>query len=991
MVDDERKIWERAPGEPAAMADLEREFPEGADAPPGVSRREWLKLVGASLALAGATGCNVSRVEGILPYIEDPREVTPGIPRFYATSMELDGFATGLLVQSVHGRPTKVEGNPDHPASLGATGVLEQASVLGLYDPSRARRVRHGSGASSWEALVERFGAPRADRGAGLRFVLLPSSSPLVHDLVGRILERHPEARFAFHAPATSEAAWQGAELAFGRRLSPQRDVSLARVCLSLDADFLSSMPFSLRYARQFAERRRATGPGNEMNRLYVVETALSPTGSMADHRFARTPRGIASFAAAVVAELAQLRGDAAPRGVVDALSKLRAEGEERSLAQAVARDLAQGPGAGLVIAGDRQLPVVHALAHLANALLGSRSAAWTTESPLIQLGAAQQSLSELAEELRGGRVETLVVIEANPSYSTPLALDFSAAIRRAPESIYLGHHENETAADCTWFVPMAHYLESWGVARAWDGTLSTVQPLLRPLFEGRTASELLAVFAGDQRPDARRLLEDAARRNHQGGGFERWWAEALRRGTVEGSAFPRIDAELDEGRLAAALTAFAEGRAPAGSDIGGEAASEVVAEVVFAPCARLYDGRFANNAWLQELPDPVTKLTWDNAALLSPAMAQRLGVENEHVVEVTLDGRSLRTPVLVAPGHADGAVTLHLGYGRRGAEALGVGVGVDTYALHPADASTAAGMVVRRLDGERYPLARTQKHWSTHGRPIALTSTLEAYRAHPDFTASQKGKLPTLLPVVEPRGEQWAMTIDTSICTGCSSCMVACQAENNLHVVGKEEVRKSRDMHWLRIDTYYSGAIEAPEVVHQPMLCQHCEKAPCEYVCPTNATVHSPDGLNEMVYNRCVGTRFCSNNCPYKVRRFNFFDYTERGPLNDRLVRLQRNPEVTVRERGVMEKCTYCVQRIRKAGINARIEGRTVQPGEVVTACQQACPTGAIQFGSLTHREEKVVTWREEPRSYAVLHELGTRPRTAYLARINNPNPEIT
>ncbi|WP_269324149.1 4Fe-4S dicluster domain-containing protein [Chondromyces apiculatus] len=986
-----------------------------------------MKLLGAGLALAGIPGCNVSRVEGILPYIEEPREVTAGVPRFYATSLELDGFATGVLVQSVAGRPTKVDGNPDHPASLGASGVLEQASVLGLYDPSRARGMREGKEPTSWEAVVKRFGGARADRGAGLRFLLLPQSSPLVGDLVGRIVARHPEARFTFHAPALSDAPWEGAEMAFGRRLSPQRDVAAARAILSLDADFLAGMPFSLRYARQFAERRRTPSPASEMNRLYVVETALSPTGSMADHRFARRPGEVARFAAAVVAELGVLRAaegaagaaeevaggvagslaggvaGSVPEGVRAVLMRLRAaEGAERGLAQAIARDLAAGPGEGLVIAGDRQRPEVHALAHLANALLGSRKAAWTTESPLIQARAAQQSLSDLVGDLRAGRVETLVVIEANPSYAGPPELGLSEAIRAARESIYLGHHENETAADCRWFVPMAHSLESWGDARAWDGTLSTVQPLLQPLFGGRTAGELLAVFAGEMYPEARRLLEDAARRRYQGEGFGRWWAEVLRRGTVAGSALPRVEAELDEVGLVEALTRLAvrfetvraARAAPTASgdsaDATVETVTDEVVEVAFTPCARVHDGRFANNAWLQELPDPVTKLTWDNAALISPAMARRLGVENEQVVELSLGGRSVRAPVLVSPGHADGAVTVHLGYGRRGAEVIAEGVGFDAYPLRQGEVAAAEGMVIRRVEGERHALAITQEHWSTHGRPIALSATLEAYRKEPAFTASQKGRLPTLLPEPRRAGEQWAMTIDTSICTGCSSCVVACQAENNVHVVGKEQVRKSREMHWLRIDTYYSGAVEAPEVVHQPMLCQHCEKAPCEYVCPTNATVHSPDGLNEMVYNRCVGTRFCSNNCPYKVRRFNFFDYPERGPLNDELVRLQRNPEVTVRERGVMEKCTYCVQRIRKTGIQARVEGRDIQPGEVVTACQQACPTGAIQFGSLSHTGEKVVTWREEPRSYAVLHELGTRPRTMYLARIHNPNPEI-
>jgi len=958
------------------------EFPEGADTPPDVGRRDWLKLLGASMALAGIGGCSSDRVEGILPYVQDPPDVTPGNPRFYATSMELDGFATGLLVKSIAGRPIKVEGNPEHPASLGATGIFEQASVLGLYDPQRARGIRRGNTPASWEAFLDRLGGERPDRGAGLRVVLLPTSSPLLGDLIARVLQRHPLARFVFDAPLAGDGLGQGTELAFGRRLQPQYDFSRARVILSLDADFLDAMPFCLRYARQFADRRRPGSPAAEMNRLYVVESMLSPTGSMADHRFARRPSEIPGFAAAVVAELAALPGMGAPGELVGALTPLRApEGEARALALAIARDLAQVRGTGLVVAGERQPPVVQALAHLANTLLQSRDAAWTTEPTWLDLGGAAQSLADMAADLRDKRADTVIVLEANPSYTAPPELELSRLLRSAPESVYVGLYENETAADCRWFVPGLHYLESWGDARAYDGTISMIQPLIRPLFGGRTASEILAVLAGDRHPDARRLLNDAWARRETGRDSATRFQAALRLGLVEGSALPRVDANRDAGRLAAALAALAAAPRP----------PEGTIEAIFTADSGVYDGRFANNPWLLELPRPMTKLTWDNAAMMGPAMARRLGVDHEDMVELELRGRRLRMPALVVPGHADGAVTLPLGYGRRGTEALALGVGFDTYQLRPADSPyVAAGLGVRKLDGERHELALTQTHWSVERRPIAPAISLQQYREKPEFTAELKGPVPSLLPLYNQKGEQWAMTIDLSICTGCSACVVACQAENNVLVVGKEDVRKSREMHWLRIDTYYAGDPDAPEVVHQPMLCQHCEKAPCEYVCPVNATVHSPDGLNEMVYNRCVGTRFCSNNCPYKVRRFNWFDYKERGPAKGETFKLQHNPDVTVRERGVMEKCTYCVQRIRSTEIQASIERRSIRPGEVMTACQQACPTRAIQFDSLQHTETKMVAWREEPRSYTVLHELGTRPRNWYLARINNPNPEI-
>ena len=959
-----------------------------ADEAEGVSRRDLLKLLGASMALAGVAGCNPKATEGILPYVEVPRDVTPGIRRFYATSMDLDGFATGLLVESHEGRPTKIEGNPEHPASLGATGVIEQASVLGLYDRERARGLRLRGGPATWEAFLARFGGERRDRGAGLRFLLYPTSSPLLGDMIGRVLARHPAARFTFHSPTRGvrgDQALDGARLAFGEALLPQRDFSQARVIVSLDADFLAGMPFSLRYSRQFAEARRPASPSAGMCRLYVVESMMSPTGSMADHRLRRRPSEIAATAASLAAAVARLPlgPQALPAEVAAALGPAAATGKDAAVIEAMARDLGRHPGAGLVVAGDHQPPVVHAIAHLLNTALRNDAAAWLTRPVLLRAGDAEQGLEALTAELRAGRVDTLVILEANPSYTAPPDLDFPRWLRAVPESVYVGLHENETAGDCAWFVPGTHYLEAWGDARAYDGTLSMVQPLIQPLFGGRTAAEILAVLAGDPIPDAHRLLRESWARRQGAAGSDAAMDAALKHGLVPGTAAPRVTPTLTPAPLAAAIAALA----------AAPAAPEGALEVAFAPDPRVYDGRFANNPWLQELPAPITKLTWDNAALLAPATARRLGLENEDLVTLDLGGRDVEAPVLVVPGHAEGAVTLHLGYGRRGAEEIAAGVGFDAYRLRSAAGEAhATGLTIRRIEGARHPLAVTQPHRSQEGRPIALSATLDHYRAHPDFTASQRGPLPSLLALPVYKGEQWAMTIDLAICTGCSSCVVACQAENNVLVVGKEEVLNKREMHWLRIDTYEAEGerAAAPALVHQPMLCQHCEMAPCEYVCPVNATVHSPDGLNEMVYNRCVGTRFCSNNCPYKVRRFNWYDWVERRPDNGGIAMLQRNPEVTVRERGVMEKCTFCVQRIRRAEIAARVEGRPIRPGEVRTACQEACPTRAIQFGSLAHRGTEMLAWREEPRVYSVLHELGTRPRVQYLARIDNPNPEI-
>jgi MoCo/4Fe-4S cofactor protein with predicted Tat translocation signal len=981
-----RSLAERI-GAPALRDAAAREFPPGADEPSGVNRRELLKLLGASMALAGASGCRTDRADKIVPYVQTPPGVTPGVYQFYATSMDLDGFATGLLVESHEGRPTKIEGNPLHPASLGATGVYEQASVLDLYNPERARAVRRGARPAPWQAVAAELARERNDRGAGLRFVLQPTGSPLIESLLARIQARYPEARFTFHAPAERGHAARGAELAFGSALQPQHDFRAADVIFSIDADFLATMPFSIPYSRQFAERRRVSSPNDAMNRLYVTESRLSNTGTMADHRLRSRPSEVQAVAAAVAAALffdLGVRPGWLPREALDALQPLRAAPREhdRPFVAALARDLARHPSTSVVVAGDSQPPPVHALAHLMNAALRNDRAAWVTQPTRIAPGAAEQGLEALADEIRRGAVDTLVLLESNLSYNAPADLDFSALVRSVRTRVYLGLFEDETAADCDLFVPAAHYLESWGDARAYDGTISMVQPLIEPLFQGKTATEVLALFAGDPHPNARQLLRDAWTTRRGGADFEAFWETALKNGLVGDSAAPRVDIALRVDRIAAALAATPR---PAGDAL----------EVAFTIDPRVYDGRFTSNVWLLELPDPMTKLTWDNAALLSPATALSLGVGNEDMVDLELKGRKLAMPVLIAPGHVDGTVSLSLGYGRRRPESIAAGVGFDTYRLRTSDAPfSAAGLTARRRPGEKHRLALTQTHWSQESRRLALSAPLAVYRENPDFTKPQRKPLPSILPPNEPPPgtalAQWGMSIDLSICTGCSACVVACQAENNVLVVGKEDVLKSREMHWLRIDTYYTGDPKEPEVVHEPMLCQHCEKAPCEYVCPVNATVHSPDGLNEMVYNRCVGTRFCSNNCPYKVRRFNWYDWVEERAYNGGLTKLQRNPDVTVRARGVMEKCTFCVQRIRRVDMAASIEQRPIRPGEVVTACQQACPTQAIQFGALEHEGTKMVEWRREPRSFAVLHELNTRPRIAYLARIDNKNPEL-
>lgn len=794
----------------------------------GVSRRDFLKVIGAGLALAGLGACVEAPRERILPYTVRPPEVTPGVPRYYATTMTLVGYGTGLLVESREGRPTKVEGNPDHPASLGAANVFHQASVLQLYDPDRARGLRHRGAPSTWVSFNRAFapdptGAPAgsAGRGAGLRFLLEPTASPLTTELIARVQDAYPAARFHLHSPVPGRSAHRGAILAFGRPLQPVYDFAAADVIISLDADVLGSGPFLLRYARHFADRRRDPLAG--MNRLYVAEGAPSETGGVADHRLRVRTGEIRALLEAVAAEIARGAGDVPgrfPDAMRAVLSHAEANGERGDWVRAAAHDLRVHAGAGIIVAGEGQPAEVHALAHVLNEVLGNtgRTVRYV-ESPLAVTG-AEDTLADLAEEIRAGAVETLVILGGNPVYTAPADLEFGRLLESVKESVYLGLYENETAWRCTWLVPELHYLEAWGDARTVDGTASLVQPLIAPLYDGRTADEVLAVFLGVAHESAYERLRASWRRRVGEVEFEAFWEDALRRGVIPGSTAAPVAAVPDWGALASRLSSSTA--PPDGQGI----------ELTFRADACVLDGRFANNPWLQELPDPVTKLTWDNATWLSPRTAEALGVRSEDVIEIRYRGRTLRVPALVVPGHAERALTLPLGYGRDGAERVARGVGANAFAIRTADAPYfAAGAEVRRATRNGRPLthrlARTQEHHAMNGRPIVLEATLAEYRANPDFTRSLRGRTLSLYRQPGAEGEQWAMTIDLGVCTGCSACVVACQAENNTPVVGKEGVLHGREMHWLCIDRYYTGEASDPGMLNQPMLCQHCEKAP--------------------------------------------------------------------------------------------------------------------------------------------------------------------
>jgi MoCo/4Fe-4S cofactor protein with predicted Tat translocation signal len=965
-----RRYW-RSLDELAATPEfqefLHREFPRQASEwvdPNPISRRNFLKLMGASLALAGLSGCSIQQPqEKIQPYVNKPEPLTTGLPLFYATAMPLGGYATGLLVRSNEGRPTKAEGNPDHPASLGATDVYAQASILDLYDPDRSQSISSGGQPKSWADFVAALGGANlgANGGAGLRILTETVTSPTLAAQMQALQQSFPQARWVAYEPAGDNAR-VGAQQAFGQDTHAIYRFDQANVILSLDANFLQEAPGRVRYARDFVGGRLLREGRTTMNRLYVVESTPTITGATADHRLPLKASQIEGFARAVAQGLgvAGVSG-AAPAGV-----------PENWLAALVA-DLQANRGRSLVIAGDGQPPAVHALAHAINAALGNAGttvvySAPVAASPADQLG----GLRQLVQEMAAGQVQALIILGGNPAYTAPADIAFADALKSVPFSVHLSPHVDETSALTTWHIPAAHYLEAWSDARAYDGTASIIQPLVAPLYGGKSAHELIAALSGQA--DAKSYdLVLANWQSQRRIDFPTFWRTALHKGIVNGTAAEAITATPSATPGAAA--APAEGL-----------------EVSFHLDPAIWDGRFANNGWLQELPKPLTSLTWDNVALVSPATAMQRSLATGDVVELSYQGRTLRAPVWVQPGQPDDSLAVTLGYGRARAGHVGTGIGFNANALRTSDAPGFVVGVELRKVGETHQLASTQSHFSMEGREFVHTAPLAEYLQNPGFVHEGEGEghgpPPSLFPDHEYTGNKWGMVVDTNACIGCNACVIGCQSENNIPVIGKEEVARAREMHWLKIDQYYSGEnLENPELLFQPRMCQHCEKAPCEVVCPVAATLHDDEGLNVMVYNRCVGTKYCSNNCPYKVRRFNFFQYSKKDVP---VLMLAANPEVTVRDRGVMEKCTYCVQRISAARIVAEREGRPIADGEVRTACQQACPTNAIVFGNLNDANSQVAKLKAQEANYGLLAELGTQPRTSYLPRVRNPNPAL-
>lgn len=949
---------------------LHREFPrQASEWTDSLSRRHFLKLMGASLALAGLTACSGQAPEKIVPFVRAPEDIIPGQPLFYATAMTLGGYALGLLVQSQLGRPTKIEGNPDHPASLGATDALAQASILTLYDPDRAKAVSNMGEAGTWDAflaeLQPQLERQRARGGAGLRILTETITSPTLANQLQTLLAEFPSATWHQYEPVNRDNVYAGAQLAFGEPVEPIYRFDQADIILSLDADFLLTSPGRVRYARDFAGRRANETADIAMNRLYAVESTPTITGAAADHRWPLKASRIEVLARALARELGL---DVNP-GDTAALEAFPA-----NRISALARDLQAHPGASIVIAGDHQPPLVHALVHAINDVLDNTDQTVVYSAPVVANPANQtDSLRELTEAMAAGQVELLLILGGNPVFSAPVDLDFAGALDQVALRVHAGLHEDETSERCQWHLPESHYLEAWGDARAYDGTVTIIQPLIEPLYDSRSAHEVLALLLGEVEPSGHDLVRAYWAGQTDAENFETVWQTALHDGLIpETTLLPQSVSLL-----------------PSFDDQAPTATLTDDLEIIFRPDPSIWDGRFANNGWLQELPKPLTKLTWDNAALMSPATAERLGLVNEDLIELDYGGQVVQAPVWLMLGHVDDSITVYLGYGRTWAGRVGSGAGFNPYLLRTAAAPWFGTGLAIRNTGERYRLAGTQHHHSVEGRNLFRAGTVEQFQAEPEFIHEMEAHVPeiSLYPKFEYEDNAWGMAVDLSACNGCNACVVACQSENNIPIVGKSEVLNGREMHWIRLDRYYEGDPANPATHQQPVMCMHCENAPCEVVCPVGATQHNHEGLNTMVYNRCIGTRYCSNNCPYKVRRFNFLEYTD---LETESLKLQRNPNVSVRARGVMEKCTYCVQRISAARITAKKEGRPIGDGEVVTACQAACPTQALVFGNINDPNSRVAQLKASPLNYGMLTELNTNPRTSYLARLRNPNPEL-
>jgi len=1068
-----------------------------------LSRREFGRVMGATLALAGVSGCAWQPAENIVPYVDQPERLVPGKPLFFATAYQREGYATGLLGESHMGRPIKLEGNPQHPASLGATDAWAQASILTLYDPDRSQAVRYMGDLTTWDVFIgemtKRLGQQRepsqtgdrrqetGDRrseprtpnpqpsapaartsgaagdptlnpqlsaetqaGSGIRLLTGTVTSPSLTLQLRRFLKQYPGARITRYEPVGRDSVREGLRLAFGVDGEPVYHFDQADRIISLDCDFLSDEPGSVRYAREFAAGRRVRDGQSKMNRLYAVESCPTITGASADHRLPVPPASVEAIARALAVKLGAL-----PSSVETGES---IPGLPAGWTDAVVKDLQEHRGSCLVIAGAQQPANVHALAFAINFALGALGKTLAVIPPVSSSFSVQEiSLGDLTEDLNESKVQLLFVLDVNPVYDAPADLNFPKAMNKADIRVHLGLYDDETGVQCHWHIPQSHYLEAWSDTRAFDATASIVQPLIKPLYATKSAHEILAALLGEGDRDGYDIVRSywknsdprfagPERVQPAGSGsqrpedtqksvpfstFDRHWHDVLVAGVIPNTAAQEMSVtarpDLNE-RMSERADERTSGRVEPPTL---QHSNTPTLQLAFRADPTIWDGRFANNGWLQELPKPLSSLTWDNVVMVGHKTAAQMGLRTQDVVEIEYQGRKITGPIWVQTGHPNGSITVFLGYGRTRAGRIGTGNGYNAYRLRTSDAPFFGSGARLRKTGDTYTLATTQRSFDMHDRDLARSGDLPAYlnnREQPPFMehpAHESGAsiyLPTWPS--DARGEQegrarpgqigayagtgynglptpaWGMVIDLNACIGCNACVVACQSENNSPTVGKDQVVMHRMMQWMRIDTYYTADTEKPESldnprsIFQPVTCHHCENAPCEPVCPVEATSHSAEGINEMTYNRCIGTRYCSNNCPYKVRRFNFLQYSDQQTPT---IQLMANPDVTVRSRGVMEKCTYCIQRINEGRIQAEKEGRPILDGDVITACQQVCPTQAIVFGNINDKTShdgkgsQVRQLKEDTLNYTILDELNTRPRTSYLAKLRNENPEVT
>ncbi len=941
-------------------------FPGASEWPEGLSRREFLRLMGASVALAGFSSCTKQPIERIVPYVKQPEEVVLGNPLRFTTATQFSGYGQGLLVTGYEGRPTKIEGNPNHPASLGATTVWGQAEVLDLYDPDRAQTVTTGGAIKTaddfWNALNLAVEPQKSTGGATLRILTEPITSPSLLAQLDDFLTKFPAARWCIWDPLNRDNLRAGEVIC---------DFSKAKIIVALDSDFLYAHPYALRYARAFADARRVIEhDGARMNRFYAAEPTPTITGSNADHRIPIAARDILPLAQAIAARVG-----------IGPASSINID-NERWVA-AIGRDLNANRGASIVIAGETQPPQVHALVAQINEALGNNGVT-VSPAPAIPFPPSRIGFPELIDEMRRGAVELLVVLGGNPVYDAPVDLNFAAAFEKVKLRVHHSVCFNETSRQSHWHVPATHFLESWSDTRAFDGTVSIVQPLIEPMYAGVSTHEIVEALGGQSPRPNYDIVRDRWAKQNSVPDFELNWRKALSDGVVKELSPPSIASTEAEN----VQRSTPKASAGAASTIQRSTSN---LEVLFRPDVSVRDGRYANNGWLQELPRQFSKIVWDNAALVSRTVADRENLDYGDVVELTYRGRTIRAPIWIQPGQAENSVTLPLGYGREVAGRVAKGVGFDAYALRTSNVPWFGEGLKLRKTGESHVLVSTQHHYTVEGRGILHEATLDEFKADPEFARKEEQLPPLDETLYHPsqypyNGYKWGMVVDLNVCIGCHACTIACQAENNIPVVGKGQVLVHREMHWIRVDTLFTSDTNL-QFTHQPVPCMHCENAPCEVVCPVGATVHDNEGLNLQIYNRCVGTRYCSNNCPYKVRRFNFLEYNNDLSPSEKLV---KNPDVTVRSRGVMEKCTYCLQRINAARIHSELERRPIREGEVIPACAQVCPVEAITFGNMNYKDSHLMRLKHSPLNYWMLGQLNTQPRTSYLAKLRNQSPDL-